>query len=157
MSVVSILFVIAIIIVLVLVIVAGRLLYKVYRLNKLQSQQLAELKQTEINALREQRERINKSIQILAQALRQDELTLTEASIRISHLLDQLDVNEVIKAEFSAFYQLRERTEHIPILTQWQNLSAKEQREFDKERMQQEATFYDFVMDAAQRILGRQF
>lgn len=157
MSLVSVLFIAAIVIIMVLAIIAGRLVYKVYRLNKLRSQQLVDLKQAEANALKDQRERINKSIQILAQALHQDELTLTEASIRIAHLLDQLDVSDTVKTEFSAFYQLRERTEHIPILAEWQNLSAKEQRIFDKERMQQENTFYDFVLDAARRILGRQF
>lgn len=157
MSWMYILLAIAIIIVLVLGAIAARLVYKVYRLNKLRSSQLAELARANEIAMKEQRERINKSIQILAQALSQDELTLTEASIRISHLLDQLDVAGTIKTEFSAFYQLRQRTEHIPILAEWKKLSAKEQRVFDKERLQQEATYYDFVMDAAKRILGRQF
>jgi type II secretory pathway pseudopilin PulG len=157
MSWMYILLIIAIVIVLVLGAIAARLVYKVYRLNQLRSRQLVELAQANAHAIQEQRTRNNKSIQILAQALSQDELTLTEASIRISHLLDQLDVNEAVKAEFSAFYQLRQRTEHIPILVEWKKLSAKEQRVFDKERLQQEATYYDFVMDAAKRILGRQF
>lgn len=149
--------ILAVVIVLVLSVIAARLVYKVYQLNQLRSRQLAELQAAEIKAANEQSGRINKSIQILAQALSQDELTLTEASIRISHLLDQLNVEEAVKTEFSAFYQLRQRTEHIPILAEWKKLSAKEQRVFDKERLQQEAAYYDFVMDAAKRILGRQF
>ena len=157
MSLLGVLTIIAVTIVLVLAVIAARLVYKVYRLNQLRARQMAELQAAEIKALNEQRERTNKSIQILARAVYQDELTLTEASIRISHLLDQLDVEESIKTEFSAFYQLRQRTEHIPILADWKKLSAKEQRVFDKERLQHEATYYDFVMDAVKRILGRQF
>lgn len=157
MSLLGVLTIIAVTIVLVLAAIAARLVYKVYRLNQLRSRQMAELQAAEITAVNERRERINKSIQILAQALYQDELTLTEACIRISHLLDQLEVGEPVKTEFSAFYQLRQRTEHIPILADWKKLSAKEQRVFDKERLQQEAAYYDFVMDAAKRILGRQF
>ena len=149
--------ILAVVIVLVLSVIAARLVYKVYQLNQLRSRQLAELQAAEIKAANEQSGRINKSIQILAQALSQDELTLTEASIRISHLLDQLNVEEAVKTEFSAFYQLRQRTEHIPILAEWKKLSAKEQRVFDKERLQQEAAYYDFVMDADKRMLGRQF
>lgn len=157
MSILSILSIIAVVIVVVLACIAARLVYKVYCLNQSRAHKIAELQKAETTAIREQRERINKSIQILARALFQDELTLTEASIRISHLLDQLNVSDMVKTEFSAFYQLRQRTEHIPILTEWKKLSAKEQRVFDKERMQQEATYYDFVMDSAKRILGRQF
>src|SRR5690606_22665190 len=106
---------------------------------------------------RQQRERINKSIQILAKAMQAEELTLTEASIRISVLLDSLDVSDGVRSEFSAFYQLRERTAHIPILTAWKDLNRHQQKEFDLERLRYETTFNDFVMDAARRIESREF
>jgi len=157
MSVLTLLVVVGGLIVLVLSAIAARLVYRVYMLNRERERKLQEQQDANALALYEQRQRINKSIQILAQALYQEELTLTEASIRISHLLDQLDVDAGVKNEFSAFYQLRERTEHIPILAEWKKLSSKEQRVFDKERFQHETAFYDFVMDAAKRILGRQF
>lgn len=141
----------------VLALIAGRLWYRVHQVTRERERRLREFDEANAQATREQRERTNKSIQILARALHQDELTLTEASIRIAHLLDQLDVDAVVKSEFSAFYQLRERTEHIPILAEWKKLDAKAQRIFDKERLQQESHFYDFVMDASKRIQGRQF
>lgn len=84
-------------------------------------------------------------------------MTLTEASIRIAGLLDSLDVQAEVKAEFSAFYQLREKTSHIPYLEAWQKLSNAEQKKFDLERLRHEATFNDFVMGAAKRIQGRDF
>src|SRR5690606_10366796 len=107
------------IIVTVLAIIAGVLLYKVHQKNTAQRILLAEKE----SVIQEQREGINRSIQILAQASQSDELTLTEASIRISFLLDSLGVDDEVREEFSAFYQLRNLTEHIPILEGWKKLS----------------------------------
>lgn len=157
MSVLSVLILLGAVVILVLSIVAGRLVYKVYRQKKEQEAKLQAQEEANQKTLREQRERMNKSIQILAQAVHKDELTLTEASIRISGLLDALDVHADIKTEFSAFYQLREKTSHIPYLEAWQQLSSAEQNKFDIDRLRHEATFNDFVMDAAKRIQGRDF
>ena len=144
-------------IVLVLALIAGHLLYKVYRLKQRQARRLAEQEQANLSAQQAQRERLNKSIQIIAQAVQQQELSLTEASLRISVLLDNLDVGREVKDEFSAFYQLRGLTEHIPILDAWQQLSRKAQNDFDIERLNHEATYNDFVLDATKRIIGRHF
>lgn len=157
MSVLTILMIVGAAIIVVLASIAGRLVYKVQAQKKAQEAKLQEQEQANQKAQREQREWINKSIQILAQAVQKDELTLTEASIRIAGLLDSLDVHTDIKTEFSAFYQLREKTSHIPYLEAWQQLSNAEQNKFDIDRLRHEATFNDFVMDAAKRIQGRDF
>lgn len=157
MSVLSIVVILGVLIILVLAVVAGRLVYKVYLQKKDRAFKLQTLEAANQKAQTEQRLWVNKSIQILAQAVHKDELTLTEASIRISGLLDSLDVPADIKTEFSAFYQLREKTSHIPYLEAWQNLSSAEQKKFDLERLRHETTFNDFVMDAAKRIQGREF
>ena len=157
MNVLSVLALLGAIIILVLSVVAGNLVYKVFRQKKEQEAKLQAQEEANQKTQREQRERMNKSIQILAQAVHKDELTLTEASIRISGLLDALDVHADIKTEFSAFYQLREKTSHIPYLEAWQQLSSAEQNKFDIDRLRHEATFNDFVMDAAKRIQGRDF
>ncbi|HSX84699.1 MAG TPA: DUF2489 domain-containing protein [Cellvibrio sp.] len=147
------LLVIGLIIVSILAAIAGVLLYKVHQKNQVQRALLAEKEQ----AIREQRANINRSIQILAQASQSEDLTLTEACIRISVLLDSLGVNDEVREEFSAFYQLRSLTEHIPILDGWKKLSRKEQMQFDLQRMKHEASYRDFVLDAAVRIKGREF
>ena len=157
MGLLSLLVALGALIILVLAIIAGRLVYKVYVQQKERAVKLRGLEAANQKAQLEQRQWLNKSIQILAQAVYSDELTLTEASIRISGLLDALDVPADIKAEFSAFYQLRAKTSHIPYLEAWQKLSNAEQKKFDLERLQQEATFNDFVMVAAKRIKGRDF
>ena len=153
MSLEIILLVIGLIIVSTLAAIAGVLLYKVHKQNQAQRLLLAEKEQ----AIREQRAHINRSIQILAQASQSEDLTLTEASIRISVLLDSLGVGDDVREEFSAFYQLRSLTEHIPILDGWKKLSRKEQMQFDLQRMKHEASYRDFVLDAAVRIKGREF
>lgn len=147
------LLVIGLIIVCILAAIAGVLLYKVHQKNQVQRALLAEKEQ----AIKEQRANINRSIQILAQASQSEDLTLTEACIRISVLLDSLGVNDEVREEFSAFYQLRSLTEHIPILDGWKKLSRKEQMQFDLQRMKHEASYRDFVLDAAVRIKGREF
>lgn len=157
MSVLTVLMIVGAVIIVILASIAGHLVYKVHAQKKAQAAKLQEQEQSNEKAQREQREWINKSIQILAQAVHKDELTLTEASIRIAGLLDSLDVHADIKAEFSAFYQLREKTSHIPYLEAWQQLSSAEQNKFDIDRLRHEATFNDFVMDAAKRIQGRDF
>ncbi len=157
MNILSIVIMLGVLIVLVLALIAGRLVYKVYLQKKDHALKLQAQEAENQKAQIEQRQWINKSIQILAQAVHKDELTLTEASIRISGLLDSLDVQADIKTEFSAFYQLREKTSHIPYLEAWQHLSNAEQKKFDLERLRYEATFNDFVMDAAKRIQGREF
>lgn len=157
MNVLSILIILGVLIILALAVIAGRLVYKVYLQKKDRAAKFQALEAANQKAQIERREWVNKSIQILAQAVHKDELTLTEASIRISGLLDSLDVNANIKTEFSAFYQLRDKTSHIPYLQAWQKLSTAEQKKFDLERLRYEATFNDFVMDAAKRIQGREF
>ncbi len=147
------LLVIGLIIVSILAAIAGVLLYKVHQKNQVQRALLAEKEQ----AIKEQRANINCSIQILAQASQSEDLTLTEACIRISVLLDSLGVDDGVREEFSAFYQLRSLTEHIPILDGWKKLSRKEQMQFDLQRMKHEASYRDFVLDAAVRIKGREF
>src|SRR5690606_29574995 len=149
--------VLGVLIIVVLATIAARLQYKVYRQKKEREEKLKALEEANQKAQREHRKWLNKSIQILAQAVDNDELTLTEASIRIAGLMDSLDVPMVVKEEFSAFYQLREKTAHIPYLDAWKNLSNAEQKKFDLERLHHEHSFNDFVRDAAKRILGRDF
>jgi hypothetical protein len=147
------LLIIAVVIIIVLAIIAGVLQYRVYQQNRQQSAAQA----AQAQEGRDQRARVNRSIQIIAQSVENDDLTLTEASIRISVLLDSLGVGDDVREEFSAFYQLAEATDHIPILDAWKKLDRKQQRDFDRQREQAEERFQDFVKDAAQRIRGREF
>jgi Protein of unknown function (DUF2489) len=157
MTFIHLLIITAITIILILSVIAIRLVYKVHSLNKVRQEKLVAQEKANQESQRNHRQWLNKSIQLLAQGLDNNELSLTEASIRISGLLDVLGADDQIKTEFSAFYQLKDKTQHIPYLEAWKNLSPAEQNKFDLERIQHEAAYQDFVSDAAKRILGREF
>jgi hypothetical protein len=106
---------------------------------------------------KEKRDQVNASIQILAQSCGVDQLSFTEASIRIRGLLNSLSVEEAIREEFSAFYQLADATAHIPVLAEWKKLSRSEQNHLQREREKLEQQYREFVQSAAKRILGRSF
>ncbi|UTF60723.1 DUF2489 domain-containing protein [Gilvimarinus sp. DA14] len=144
---------VALAIVLILSVVA---LYYLLKLRELRRRQQSQLEQLEEQG-RAQRERVNNSIQVIAAAVVTDEISLTEASIRVSVLLDSLGVEDSVREEFSAFYQLRDATAHIPILDAWKKLPTKQKLALDKEREQHEGKYSEFVLDAAQRIKGRRF
>ena len=137
------------VIIVALAVVAGILQYKVHKLNQARKAQESAL-QAESDAQRE-------SIQVIAHAVGSDDITLTEASIRISVLLDSLGIEDEVREEFSAFYELKGATEHIPFLDAWKTLSKKEKFRYDRERTTQEQFHEKAVVDAAKRIRGRNF
>lgn len=143
----------AVLIIAVLTAVAGYYLWQLYRLRQTQKNQLEKAKAESIA----QRQRINTSIQVIAGSVGREDLTITEASIRISVLLDSLSVDDNVREEYSAFYQLRDATAHIPILERWNNLPLAERRKFEKERLRHEKTYSAFVLAAAERIRGKTF
>lgn len=143
-----------------IVIVIGLSAYAVHLLLQVRRQQQKQTKaDAELKALAaEKRDKANKSIQILAHSLKEDErLTYTEACMRIRHLLDSLGIDEATQKEFSAVYQLADATAHIPILQDWKKLSRKQQHAYDKERLQLEQRYQDFIDDAVERLRGREF
>lgn len=149
----AVVFWIAMVIIVILTTIAGYYLWQLRLLGKKRDEQQQALEQT----AREQRERVNKSIQIIAQAMVAKQMTLTEGAIRVRVLLDGLGVNESVQVEFAAFYQLAKATEHIPILEAWKQLSTKKKLAFDDQRAQLENDHREFVLDAAVRIQGQFF
>lgn len=105
----------------------------------------------------QRRHQINRSIQLIAQGLLDEQMSLTEGAIRIRGLLDGLAVTDPIRDEFRAFYLLAQSTSHIPVLDAWKALKTKDKLIFDRQRLQLETDHREFVLDAAQRIRGREF
>ncbi|BFM16135.1 hypothetical protein R50073_23180 [Maricurvus nonylphenolicus] len=141
------------------VIVVGLSAYAFILVRKVKAQEAKREEEERLLAQKNAEQKLyrNRSIQALAQGVLEDQLTLTEGAIRIRVMLDGLDVNASVQEEFKAFYQLSDATKHIPILEEWKKLKLKQRVAFDKERQQLEADHKEFVEDAAQRILGRQF
>ncbi|WKD51438.1 DUF2489 domain-containing protein [Microbulbifer spongiae] len=147
------LLIVAATVVVILSVLAGYFLHKLSVAQKQQAEQLSALAQ----AAAGQRQRANESIQIIARALLDKGIGLTEASIRIRGLLDALQVDQAVRDEFVAFYTLAEKTAHIPILQEWKQLSRKQQFQFELEMARLEAEYGDFALDAAERMIGRSF
>jgi len=147
------LLVIAALIIFVLAVIAGYYLRKLQLAQKRQAAQLAELEQS----AQDQRQRVNDSIQIIARTLLDDGVGLTEAAIRIRVLLDSLQVDKSVRDEFVAFYTIADKTSHIPILQEWKKLPRKKQFQFEVEMAEIEVEYKDFALDAAKRIIGREF
>jgi uncharacterized membrane protein len=143
----------AVVFVIFLAIVAWRLQQQVKKSEALREQQES-LQQAQ---KKEKRDSMNKSIQILAKSLASDQLSKTEAAIRIGALLEFLGADDSVKEEYSAFFQLAEASAHIPILEKWKALPTKEKLIYDDERMGLEEKYGDFVLDAAKRIVGEKF
>lgn len=137
-------------------ILAGYALFLTREVKEKQRQQENALQKLS-NEAAEQRLRINRSIQIIAQGLLDDQLSLTEGAIRIRGLLDILSIDGGLREEFKAFDLLADSTGHIPILDQWKALKAKQKAAFDRERQKLEVDHKEFVEDAARRIQGRSF
>lgn len=92
------------------------------------------------------------SIVLLARAVLDNQVSMTEASIRINALKPTLDLSPDVEQDLVVFSQLAEATAHIPILDKWRGLSRKEQVAFDMERAQIETKFETFVLAAAKKI-----
>jgi len=72
-----------------------------------------------------------KSIIILAKGLVADELSVTEACLRISWLLTQIDAKARESEAYSVFFQVADATSHIPILEAWKALTREQRKAFD--------------------------
>ncbi|MBX2807062.1 MAG: DUF2489 domain-containing protein [Cellvibrionaceae bacterium] len=143
----------ALLIVSVLAVIAARLLWKVRQLQQRQAAQACE-RRRQRDA---HRDYLNNSVQVLALGIIDDQLSLTEAAIRISVLLDNLQVDAEAKQRFSAFFQLAEATAHIPILDAWKKLPAQQRLRYEKQRMAAEEKYGDCIVHAAKRIRGQVF
>ena len=142
--------------VVIVLLLAGTAIFYLRKVNKMQVTKEQQIK--ELDGLKSDHNNyLNTSVQVLAQGLVDDQLSLTEGAIRISVLLDNLKINEAARNDYSAIFQLAEATSHIPILDAWNRLSKKEKKEFEKIRSALEDQYKDFVVDAARRLKGKSF
>lgn len=142
------LLIVAVAVILALAGYAGWLNWQLYQRRKLGEQRLAEL----ATLMGEERQKRVSSIRILAQGILDDQLSATEAAIRITALLDKLGEGSNGRQQHASLYKLADETLHIPRLEDWQALTRKEQRRYEKERLQAEAKYRDFI-EASARIL----
>lgn len=133
----------------VIVILTGYAFYLGMQLKRQKSRQEQADKE-----LREDLERSDsdarKSVQIIAKALMQKDLT--ETAMRIGFLSQKIAASPEEKMLFSVFQQLAEATSHVPILVDWQALEASEKSRLTKERTAIESKYSEFVQASGEQL-----
>lgn len=149
MSIEIILLAAALIIVIPLALYASSLIWQLHKHNKhaqkLEADRLAVAEKNTAEA--------EKSILILLLALQKQQMSSTEAAMRVSHFSRMLAWPEDDMLLYNAFHQLAQDTSHIPILEQWQALSSQEQLVFDQQRIELELMHQANIDSASQQLL----
>ena len=128
---------IMLLIITVLGVYAVKVCWQLWQQKKIAQQAQAALVQQRSESRREHQE----SIAVLIRCLSQKQVSVTEASIRISGLAKMLDLDEDERKQYQAFDDLAFATSHIPILADWKRLSSKERYKFTLERETIESQF----------------
>ena len=136
----------------ILAIIAILMWIKVFRLEALKKAELQEQERLGDQKIAQHRIKLNKDIKVVAQAFLNGELSPTETALRLGYMLDQLGVDAVSHSQFAVILELREKTQHIPILAKWRALTLKEQRAFDQERLAVEVSLHDGMYKAVNSI-----
>ncbi|MDA9240767.1 DUF2489 domain-containing protein [bacterium] len=111
-----------------------------------ESELVEELQEREINA--------RQSVQIIARALVQKDLSETEAAMRIAWLSQQIKLSGDETQHFTVFQQLAAATAHIPILDDWAALDKAEKRRLNAEREGIEVSYRDFIQASAVELVS---
>ncbi|WP_069383648.1 DUF2489 domain-containing protein [Halomonas caseinilytica] len=99
--------------------------------------------------LRRAHENCLENLELVASALQQGQVDITEGAWRCKTLLDILDPSLVSRPEFLAFAEVHERTRHLHTHSARQALSPRERFQEDRERLKVEDEWRDAVMKAA--------
>ena len=129
---------------------AGYLALQLYR----RRQRLEKGKQELENQLKVKEAEARQSVQIIARALVQKDLSETEAAMRISWLSQQIILSADEAQHFSVFQQLSVATAHIPILDDWAALGKAEKRRLTTEREGIEVSYREFIQASAAELVS---
>jgi primase-polymerase (primpol)-like protein len=92
------------------------------------------------------------SIRVIAQALLQNDLTPTEAAMRIGFLAQQYSPTEDQAPSLKVFQSLAMETSHLPILDAWKALPTSDKQRLDKERQSIENSHSEAIQVAANTL-----
>lgn len=137
----------------ILIVVSGYAAYLALQLYR-RRQRLEKGKQELEKQLKAKEAEARLSVQIIARALLQKDLSETEAAMRISWLSQQIVLSADEAQHFSVFQQLAVATAHIPILDDWAALAKAEKRRLNSERESIEASYRDFVQASAVELVS---
>ena len=105
------------------------------------------------SATEARQEAVLQGLEVLARAIVQRQVNLTEGALRISALLDNLSTVPQPLVDTSAIHQLAEAASGFAVGRQREALEAAERRRQDKARQSLEAQYDEAVRSAAARLL----
>jgi len=138
-----------------LVLIAGLSTYiwKQLKWQRDRKQKLDELEQQAIQKTQERRDYLIESIRLISHAMEHDEqMTLTEGSIRLKVLLEHLAPHLLSQEPYSIFVLIYEETQHIPLKEKFKALDKKVQRKFLREMGVLEHKHEAELLDAARKL-----
>lgn len=103
--------------------------------------------------LRRAQDNCLENLELVANALQQGQVDITEGAWRCKTLLDILDPSLVSRPEFLAFAEVHERTRHLHTHSARQALTPRARFQEDRERLKVEDEWRDEVIKAASRAL----
>lgn len=137
-----------------LLVIAG-LVWFILRLLRIQREEREEnqrrLEEVSRKA-QEHRAYLVESLQVIAQTLMNQEMSVVEGSIRCRMLLDNLDPQLCMHADFSVFSEVYEKTRHIPRLAEWKALKTKQKLPHMQLMDDVESEHKEAVLKAAERL-----
>lgn len=92
-------------------------------------------------------------LEVLARALLQGQMNVTEAALRMAALLDNMDPDPQPATDLAAIHRLADAAMHLRIGARREELGRAERREEDEQREKLEAEQGDAVLAAAERLL----
>lgn len=142
-----------------LVVVIGLVAYILRVLRQQKEKRIdAERKLQKIAAeVREHRLYMIESLQVIGRAILNEEIPLTEASIRCKVLLDNLDPQLAQSDVYIVFNEVFEQSKHIPRLEAWKNLKGPEKLEYIAHMESLESDYSHKINSAAKSLLSQDF
>lgn len=136
----------------------GVFIFRQYRgITTAKAEQAEKLREIEQKA-QEQRDYLIQSIHVIANAMIHDEkMTLTEGSIRLNVLLDNLSPQLKQEPDISVISTVYEQTKHIPYLKAWQELDKQEKWRYTQEMKKIEKAHKDELLKAAEILSSYPF
>ena len=127
-----------------------------YRRQRTRADNRARLADLHKTMAKQQQER-QQSVNIIAQAMLEDQCDLTEGCIRLTWLIQALDNSLLDHPDYSILKTITDKTQHMPIKEAWQALDKRAKAKFTRERLALEQTHAEAIRQAAKGLRAYQF
>ena len=141
---------------LVIVILSG-FAWRLWRQVWKQEEEIKEYQKQVLVNERKRTEHIHESLNVIANALLDDQVRVAEASIRMAVLMSNLPLSCDSKHRFAPVFEVYNLTQHIPTHSKWKTLDKQQRRKFEKELQSIEKEYDERIKAIAEHIKSNPF